>query len=538
MKKIKKAVAVCLSLTLLLAAFTGCGGNEESEDYVVMNVALAGDIIRLDPAFAYDNDTSVVVDQICEGLLAHNEDNSLKCNLASSWEAADPTTYVYQIRDDVTFSDGTPMTVDDVVYSLSRHMDEDLGSYMNWFFDNVESITATDDWEVTVKLNEADANWQYVLATSAGFIIKKEYAEEQGDALGSAEAGIIGTGPFKFESWTTGSKVVLVKNENYWDETATTNIDEIDFSVISDDTTLATALQSGQIDMASNFSDTLIETLEGFDNVTVYDSPGMGIHYLAFNMDREPFDDINVRRAISYAIDIDSITENIVKETGTKGGLLPMTDSLFTVETEKWKEYAASLPGHEYDLEKAKEYMAESSVPDGFSCNLMVSSADSQRRDMALVVQQALAEIGIDVEIVAVTSDELYTYQFGNVLDSNGVRDYDMLIGTWGSDYPDPAGNLDPLYTIRNIGAGGYNCASYRNEEVDRLLTEANACIDEEERVEMLMEVCDIIVEEIPYYVYKYTKVFSVLNNQNDFGDMNIGSAWDWNFKNMVYTPQ
>lgn len=174
----------------------------------------------------------------------------------------------------------------------------------------------------------------------------------------------------------------------------------------------------------------------------------------------------------------------------------------------------------------------------GSSCNLMVSSADSQRRDMALVVQQVLAEIGIDVEIVAVTSDELYTYQFGNVLDNNGVRDYDMLIGTWGSDYPDPAGNLDPLYTIRNIGAGGYNCASYRNEEVDRLLTEANACIDEEERVEMLMEVCDIIVEEIPYYVYKYTKVFSVLNNQYDFGDMNIGSAWDWNFKNMVYTPQ
>ena len=541
MKKSKKALAIMLMLTLILTAFTACGGGDANgggDEAVVMNVAMAGDIVRLDPAFAYDNDTSIVIDNICEGLLTHNADNSLKCNLASSWEATDPMTYVYQIRDDVTFSDGSPMTVDDVVYSLNRHLDPDLGSYMNWFFENVASIEATGDWEVTVKLTQPDANWQYVLATSAGMIVKKDYAEEKGDAFGSAEGGIIGTGPFKYDSWVTGSKVVLTKNENYWDESATTNVSQINFSIIADDTTLATALKSGQIDMAANFSVNLIDTLNGFDNVEVYKSPGMGIHYLAFNMDREPFNDINVRKAIGYAIDIDSLIENVIKETGTKGGNLPMTDSLFTIEPERWQEYVETLPGHEYNIEKAKACLAESSVPDGFSCQLLVSQADSQRYDVALVVQSALAEIGIDVEVVGVTSDELYSYQFGNVLDADGVRDYDMLVATWGADYPDPAANLDPLYTVRNIAAGGYNCASYRNETVDSLLSQAQVATDNGDRVDMLMEVCDIIVEEQPYYVYKYTANFAVMSTSYDFGDMNIGSAWDWNFKNMVKSAE
>lgn len=538
MKKSRKLLALLLTLVMIMTAFTACGGSDGEEDgeAVEMNVALLGEIVRLDPAFAYDNDTSVVIDNICEGLLTHNEDNSLKCNLAESWEAVDDTTYVYKLREDVTFSDGSPMTADDVVYSLQRHLDPDLGSYMNWFFENVGSIEKTGDYEVTVKLTQPDANWQYVLATSAGMIVKKDYAEEKGEAFGSAEGGIIGTGPFKYESWTTGSKVVLTKNENYWDKTATTNVDKITFSIISDDTTLATALKSGQIDMSVNFSTNLVETLQAMDNVRVLINPSMGIHYLAFNMDREPFNDVNVRKAIAYAIDLDSIMENIVKQTGEKGGMLPMTDSLFTIETERWKEYAASLPQHEYNVEKAKEYLAKSSVPDGFSCEIKVNQSDSQRYDVALVLQNALAEIGIDVEVAGVTSDELYAYQFGNVLDENGVRDYDMLVATWGADYPDPAANLDPLYTIRNISAGGYNCASYRNEKVDELLNQAQRSTDNTERVDLLMEVCDIIVEDMPYYFYKYPNVFAVISNDYDFGDMNIDSAWDWNFKNMVKT--
>ena len=227
MKRGKKIIAVIAAITLLAGTFASCGsdGDGESTGAITLDVALLGDPISIDPAFAYDNDTSVIMGNITEALLTHNPDNSLKPNLCSSWEAVDDVTYVYQIRDDINFSNGNAMTMDDVVFSLQRHMDADLGSYMNLFFENVESIEATGDWELTVKLKTPDPTWKYVLATSAGMIIEKAYAEEHSEDLGTAEVGVIGTGPFVFESWENGSRVVLTKNENYWDESATTNID-------------------------------------------------------------------------------------------------------------------------------------------------------------------------------------------------------------------------------------------------------------------------------------------------------------------------
>ena len=213
----KKLLCACLVIAMLVT-LTACGGKDgekTSGEKIVLNVHMNGDPVAIDPAFAYDNASSLVVNQITESLLTHNQDNTLKPNLCKSFEATDPCTYVYQIRDDVTFSDGTPMTMDDVIYSIRRHLDADLGSYMNWFFANVTSVEATGEWEMTIKLAEPQATWQYVLATSAGMIVQKKFCEEHAGEVGSVSVGIIGTGPFVFEKWENGSKVILKKNENY-----------------------------------------------------------------------------------------------------------------------------------------------------------------------------------------------------------------------------------------------------------------------------------------------------------------------------------
>ncbi len=531
MKQAKSIACLLLALVMLLSA-GAC--TQSSGEKVTMNIALGGDIIRLDPAFAYDNETSVVIDNITEGLLTHNPDNSIKCLLAESWSATDPVTYVYKLRQDVKFSDGSAMTADDVVFSLTRHQDEALASYMGWMFGNVESIEKTGDFEVTVKLLKPDATWQYVLATSAGMIVKKSYCESKGADFGSASGGIIGTGPFEYVSWQSGSKVTLKKNANYWDKTAKTNIDEMVFSIVADDTTLMTALESGQIDFCATFSNTLVESIRKIDKVRLLDTPGMGLTYITFNTAREPFDDVNVRKAIACAIDLDTMHTNVIKDAGIKGGILPMSDSLFTIEPQRWKDYAASLPQHEFNIEKAKEYLSKSGVPNGFKTTLMVNQSNSMRYNIALVVQQALKEIDIEVEIIGVTGDEFFTYQFGNVLDANGIRDYDMLVATWGSDYPDPAGNLDPLYATAGIAEGGSNSASYSNPELDSLLAEAASSTDQTKRVDLLLKACDIIVEEMPYYVFNYPRIFVIIGKNFEYNDTNIFSAWDWNFKNMV----
>lgn len=152
-----------------------------------------------------------------------------------------------------------------------------------------------------------------------------------------------------------------------------------------------------------------------------------------------------------------------------------------------------------------------------------------------IALSMRITRSNINAEIVTLTQDEVYAYQFGEILDSNGIRDYDCLVTTWGADYPDPSANLDPLFNIANIGAGGYNCAAYYNEEIDSLLNKAVTTIDDGERMDLLFQACDIIVADAPYYFYNYTRGFAAFNKNWSLGDMNITSAWDWNFKNVVY---
>ena len=142
------------------AAILLAGSALAAEGESTFTIALDSDIVALDPIYAYDFTTNPVVNQITESILKFDTEGSLQPSLASSWEQVDDVTYTYQIRDDVTFSDGTPMTMDDVLFSVNRNLDPEYGSYLNWMFDSVDSIEQTGDWELTVRLKEPSVNWQ------------------------------------------------------------------------------------------------------------------------------------------------------------------------------------------------------------------------------------------------------------------------------------------------------------------------------------------------------------------------------------------
>ena len=151
MKKRMLSALLTVSLAAGLLASTATVNAEEGGNDT-LNVGIYSDIISLDSAFAYDFTTNPVVEQITESLLYYDENDELQPYLCESWEEVDPTTYVYNVRDDVTFSDGTPMTMDDVLFSVQRYEDPDLASYLLWMYDSVESIEQTGDWQFTVKL--------------------------------------------------------------------------------------------------------------------------------------------------------------------------------------------------------------------------------------------------------------------------------------------------------------------------------------------------------------------------------------------------
>jgi peptide/nickel transport system substrate-binding protein len=155
MNRFFRILALVMCAAMMFTLLTACGGGDTSGEAAAekdtFTIALDSDIVKLDPAFAYDFTTNPVVNQITQGLLVFDEENQLQPMLASSWEQVDDVTYVYQIRDDVTFSDGSAMTMDDVLYSMERIANPDTASYLGWMYDNVASIEQTGDWELTVR---------------------------------------------------------------------------------------------------------------------------------------------------------------------------------------------------------------------------------------------------------------------------------------------------------------------------------------------------------------------------------------------------
>ena len=196
-------------VVLLLSSGIGMAQGE-------LVVGLQGDVVAIDPVYAYDFTANPVVNQITEGLLKFENGETIAPNLAERFENPDPLTYIYYLRQDVTFQDGSPMTIDDVIFSMERTRNPETASYVGWMYNSVDTIERTDDWTVTVKLKEPDALWQYVLATTAGHVISKAYYEANAETFGKPEGGVLGTGPFKFVSWATGSEIVLEKYDGYW----------------------------------------------------------------------------------------------------------------------------------------------------------------------------------------------------------------------------------------------------------------------------------------------------------------------------------
>lgn len=542
----KRILAIALAAVMLLSALTGCSSTATPTESTTDNTAtttsvsstdpstlvwaLDSDIVSMDPKYAYDTTTNLVVVQVCESLLYMDPDGTLEPCLASSWECVDNTTYVYEIRNDVCFSDGTPMTMDDVLYSLDRNIGTD--SYLAWMYDNVDSIEQTGDWEITVHLKQADAFWQYVPATTGGAIISKEYCEAHSDDFGTATGGILGTGAYKLDHWTNGSEVVLTKNDNYWDGGFNFDYDTVDFSIITEDTTLIKALQSGQVDFGINISMDMMDQLQGYDNLNTGSVDSYRIDYLSFNCERAPFNDKYVRQAVAYAIDAASICDNIYGNYGTASTGLLFSPALYTIgDASEWESYCSNVDYYSYNVDKAKEALSKSAYPNGFDCSISVSNI-SYYQSMAVYIQSCLSAIGINCDVDMRSHDEMITLQFGGDLDENGYKNYDMALFDWQSDFPDPAGNVYPILLGSNAGNGGSNSASFKNDDLDQILRAEQASVDPEERVQLLEQANDIILDEMPMYILCFSGMTYAENTKLQSFEPSPAYVWDLVVKN------
>jgi len=374
---------------------------------------------------------------------------SLEPGLAESWEISDDlTVYTLHLRD-TTFHDGTPVTAADAAFVLTRAATDETSSWTEMVA-VMKSAEASDDKTLVITLNQPWAPFEADLALFACSIFPKAAFEAQGTALFDAP---IGSGPFMFSSWEKGSELVLVKNPSYWDE-GKPYLDELHFAVLTDANARMLQFQGGELDIVTAVPYSQVASLQSNPDVVVLQDAVARHDYLMINNGREPWSDVNVRQALNYAVDKDSLLTNVLFGNGQASNTyLPLMAG-----------HSDNVPGYGFDLDKAKELIAASSVADGFSGEILVSSGDTVGNQIAQIIASQLKEIGGDITITtleaAARRDRI-----------NVQHDFDLATGYYTTDIIDP----DQLtnFVVVSTGGGIADRAQYVNEEIDALAVQA-----------------------------------------------------------------
>ncbi|MDC7125333.1 MAG: ABC transporter substrate-binding protein [Spirochaetales bacterium] len=523
----KRKWITLLTITSIIAILVmGCSASKTKnvKSDGVFNVAISTDLPTMDPVQCNDYSAELVINNLYDTLLKFSvEDNHLEPGLAKSWEKVDELTYVYQLRDDVYFWDGQKMTADDVVFSLRRHMDPSLASLFGPKFNAVESIEKTGDFEVTIRLSYQSESFKYIPATMAGSVVEKAFVEEAGENFGKTNTGTMGTGPYKFDSWTEGSTIIFKKNENYWDSSVSYPEDVLEFDIIADVTSVGLALTSGQVDFFNTPTEEVREQVASSDKVENKYAKGLQNSFIYFNSGAGPFNDINLRKAAATALDTNAIALATRGEGFfDKSKALDVDPQVMGYYPEDWIALNDELDSYEYNLEKAKEYMAQSAYPDGVEVTMPTCTLVQKESEAA---QYYLKQIGINVKLETVPFSDFILYVYGVLLDDQGQRDYDLLAFAWFPDFADPVALLY-LYQGINIGIGGYNMANYLNPEVDSLI-ELSDIQSGQERSETLMKAYRIINEACTGKMISY---FGPSCSINTNYSVELPAMWMWNF--------
>lgn len=516
-KEFGKKIMTAALVVATVVGMTACGPNRNGSanageaGNAVLKVGYNSEPASFDPA-DFTTVASLFAGYDCyDTLLNFTADGTdVEPAIADSWEKVDGLTYTYHIRDGVKFSDGNDMTMEDVLYSLNRVTDR--GYYMSYLFACVDSFEVDEATRtLTVHLKYEDSTWKYIPATSPCCIVEKSVAETAGDDYGSTPENTAGTGPYKLVSWASGSEIVMEKNEYWWGNSESLPFQTVEYYIIEDESSLAMAARSGQIDFVQGFSGDVKSVYDSIPDMTVMTGEGTTAYYMLFNTCEAPFDDVNARKAVLSCLDKAEITSVVggafASECST--GVIPASTQY--MDTAKWADAIAANDIYTQDYDKAAEYVAASKYPDGFSFDYYYSTRYQKLAEM--IQAQVNASGNITMNIVEIPSSDFFSYMYGYVTDDDGTPCYNAGGIYWMSDYLDPIGFLSPLYSSAFTGAGGTNMAQYSNSTVDELLNKAAVAVNDSEKVDYYTNVYSIITDDVPYSgLYSLQDSYAVSN--------------------------
>lgn len=413
------------------------------------------------------------------GLMRWSPTMELELDLATAYEMLDEVTYVFTLRDGVTFHNGATFSAEDVKYTFERTMDPATASPNASIFRPISSIEAVDPLTVRFSLSEPFAPFLRYLATIPyGGIVPKD----AGDDLQTAP---VGTGPFQLIEHQLDQAVRLGRFENYYED-GLPYLDEVTFQLLGDETSVAAAIQAGTVDMGWLKNPLIAQaTAQAAPGLTSH--PGVSSRYLPirFKLTEAPFDDVRVRRALSLALDRQALADTVLGGYGAVGTFLPPSQIAGYVDD------GSGLPYYTRDVEQAKALLAEAGYADGLTIpEFKIVAANQLDVQCAQLMQAQWAEAGINVQINPM--------EVGAILDDWTSGNYQMATvgGVW---TPDPNQEVQAMYSQSAMGQGqGIN-----DPELDALIEDGLSTTDEADRIEIYQQIQELALEQV-YVIVPY----------------------------------
>jgi peptide/nickel transport system substrate-binding protein len=514
-------IVFLLAAIVLALGVVGCGGDDDGGGGGGGELVFgtASDPVVLDGALVSDGESLRVIDQMFEGLVTLKEGTTeIVPALATEWEADEPgTAWTFTLRDDVTFHDGEPFNAEAVCFNFDRWYNfkgpfqlESATYYWQTVFGGFsdgkteslyKSCEATDDTHVTINLTKASSSFLGALAlTNFTFASPKalqEFGADEGtvdEETGFKPTGTYGTehptgtGPFKFESWTRGDRLVIVRNDDYWGDKA--KLERVIFRPIADNAARLQALQSGDIQGYDLVEPQDMETIRGDENLQLLDRPAFNVAYVGINQKMPPMDKLEVRQAIAHGLDRQAVIDNFYAGRGEVAKEF-MPPSLFG--------YAEEVTEYPFDPAKAKSLLQQAGltqpVPIEFWYPTDVSRPympDPKRNFEAFKASLEKSGFKVTARSAPWSPDYLGRAQ-------EGKAGHLHLLG-WTGDFGDPDNFVGVFFQQPTDQFG------FTNQELTNLLNQAEEETDQDARTGLYEDANRMIMDFLPAVPYAHTK--------------------------------
>ncbi len=456
----------------------------------LLGVGLPSSVSSLDVAREAGIVNYVIALLVQEALVGVDASGALVPSLASSFKQSAPTTFVYDIRPGVTFSDGAALTVEDVIASIELNSKTGSTSALAYAYSGVESVKATSASQVTVTLKAPSSQFGWVTSPGTLQITSAAFLAKNGAKIGTPEVGLLGTGPYKIKEFVPDSHVTLVRNDAYWG--AKPEVAEVRLDFITDETTRQLAMRQKSIQMALNVPLDQLDQWKAIDGVSVDVATDNSLVTLAFNTTKKPWDDVKVRQAVAHSIDRAAIVSSLLKGHGEVAATFPTKQEwgglLAPAEVDA---LYASIPQYDFDLEKAKTLLAASSVPGGFSDTVTYPNSGPQIGKALLTLSENLKAIGITLSVKEITLEQWIA--------DLGKHESGIYAGWYFATTGDPAEYTQQLLNGAYAGVNGTNIANYDNPAVTSALAAEQKSIDSAERAKLLSQALVTAAGDAPY---------------------------------------